>query len=76
MEDAKRCRVVFEIDKNTYDGVMFLTNQHDEQKNKEMWDQLCRDEIHISPTVFQSAGLSKTEMSVMFVSLAVASVKK
>lgn len=75
METTKHCKVVFEIDKSTFDGVMFLVNKHDRKQNDVIWEQMCKDEVVVPPTIFKTSGLSETEMSLMIVSFAVATVK-
>lgn len=75
MTTTKHCKVVFEIDKITFDGVMFLVNNHDRKENDAIWEQMCKDEVVIPPTIFKTEGLSETEMSLMIVSFAVAAVK-
>lgn len=74
--ESQKVEVFFEIDRSTFDGVMFSMDVHDSEKRKKVWDKLCESKIKVAPSAFVRMGMSDREMYTLFVCLAVGSSKE
>lgn len=73
MQSEKKVKVYFEIDRSTFEGVMFSMDIHDPEKREKVWDKLCENEIDVRPSAFTRMGMTDREMHTLFVCLAVGS---
>lgn len=73
MQSEKKMKVCFEIDRSTFEGVMFSMDIHDPEKREKAWDKLCENEIDVRPSDFARMGVTDKEMYTLFVCLAVCS---
>lgn len=74
--ESKKVEVFFEIDRSTFDGVMFSMDVHDSEKREKVWGKLCESKIKVAPSAFTRMGMSDREMYTLFVCLAVGSSKE
>lgn len=73
MQSEKKVKVCFEIDRSTFEGVMFSMDIHDPEKREKAWDKLCENEIDVRTSAFTRMGMTDREMCTLFVCLAVGS---
>lgn len=73
MQSEKKVKVCFEIDRSTFEGVMFSMDIHDPEKREKAWDKLCENEIDVRTSAFTRMGMTDKEMYTVFVCLAVGS---